>query len=87
MLLMFSSPSCAPCRMMKPTIESLAVERNYNVSIIDIVDDPELAKKHSIMATPTFLLEDDHGFELRRTVGAMTRPHLIKFVEGQDAKI
>lgn len=81
-LIMFTSPTCAPCRIMKPTLERLALERNYDVVTIDIQDKPDLAEKHSVMSTPTWLLEDDFGSEIRRAVGAMTRPNLIKFVEG-----
>jgi thioredoxin-related protein len=67
---------------MKPTVERLALERNYDVRIIDTQARPEVAEKFAIMGTPTWVLEDDEGSELRRAVGAITRPNLIKFVEG-----
>lgn len=81
-LVMFTSPTCMPCKIVKPTVERLVSERNYDVKTIDVFADPDTASNLGVMATPTWILMDEFGSELRRAVGAMNRPSLIKFVEG-----
>ena len=81
-LVMFTSPTCAPCKMVKPTVDRLVEERGYTVRYVDIFAQPDVAEDMGVMATPTWVLLDSSESELRRSVGAMNRPNLIKFVEG-----
>ena len=77
-LIMFSSPTCGPCRMMKVTIETL--KSDYDIEVIDIVDSPDIAASYGVMATPTWVLEKN-GIEAKRSIGAMIKPKLIAFIE------
>ena len=79
---MFTSPTCAPCKMVKPTLDRLVEERGYSVQSVDIFKFPDVADGFSVMSTPTFIMFDEMGTEMRRVVGAMTRPNLIKLYEG-----
>ena len=81
-LVMFTSPTCMPCKIVKPTVERLVSERNYDVETVDIFRSPDVATDFGVMSTPTWILVDEFGSELRRAVGAMNRPSLIKFYEG-----
>lgn len=81
-IVMFTSPACMPCRIVKPTLERLVDERGYVTETVDIFANPGVASDFGVMSTPTFVLMDELGTEMRRAVGAMTRPSLIKFYEG-----
>lgn len=81
-LVMFTSPTCMPCKIVKPTLDRLVEERGYVVETVDIFASPDLASDFGVMATPTFILTDELGTEMRRAVGAMSRPSVIKFYEG-----
>lgn len=81
-LVMFTSPTCAPCKIVKPTLDRLVDERGYAVETVDIFAKRDVAEDFGVMSTPTFILMDEENTEMRRQVGAMTRPNLIKFYEG-----
>lgn len=83
-LLFFSQPTCAPCKMMKPMVSAVAEENNYNINFIDSQDDgaADMFAKYNVLSTPTMIVIDDEENEQRRSVGAMTKPSFIEFMEG-----
>ena len=80
-LVQFSSPSCGPCRQMRPLLRQMAAE-NLQVQEIDVTRDPQLAARYEIEALPTFVVLVD-GQERGRAVGA--RPLRDLKVLVQDA--
>lgn len=63
---------CGPCKMLAPTIETLA-ERYQGKALIAKVDvdaQTDLARRFGVMSIPTVLLLKD-GTELDRLVGLM----------------
>jgi thioredoxin reductase (NADPH) len=54
-VVMYSSPSCGPCRSLKPMVS--AVVREFEDKLhyveIDIAQDPEIAEAAGVMGTPT----------------------------------
>ena len=50
----FWAPWCGPCRMMTPTVESLA--RDYKVCKVNVDKNPELAGHYGISSIPALLI-------------------------------
>ncbi|MGD8191347.1 thioredoxin [Brevibacillus ginsengisoli] len=57
----FGAPWCAPCRMLDPIINELAVEFESSATIakVNVDDQPELASRFSVMGLPTVILFKD----------------------------
>jgi thioredoxin 2 len=68
----FYSPTCGPCLMMNPVIESLAKRRAGQIMVVRVNTDqsPRLAAQFGIQAVPTFVVLHK-GMERGRTSGAM----------------
>ena len=60
-LVIFSSPSCGPCHVLKPQLKRVITEFNGAVQgiEIDIDKDQEIAKQAGINGTPTIQLFKD----------------------------
>jgi thioredoxin 1 len=78
---------CGPCKMLTPTIESIAEEyqdRSHTVKI-NVDDAPAIATKFGIRSIPTILLFKDGKVEEQR-VGAVSKEELTslldKLIEG-----
>lgn len=53
----FTTPTCGPCRMLKPRLEELETENEgLTVTRIDAYDYPTLAEEHGVRSVPTLLL-------------------------------
>jgi thioredoxin 2 len=85
LLIDFSSPTCMPCRMMQPVVESLAKRRAGSLVVIKIEtdDNQELAAAFKIKAVPTFIVMKD-GFERGRTTGAMNETDFSLWVASKE---
>lgn len=72
LLIDFYSPTCMPCHMMSPIVESLARRRAGDLMVVKVETgrSPELASAFKIQAVPTFVVMKA-GFETGRTAGAM----------------
>ena len=56
-LLDFWAEWCGPCRMLAPTIDEIAEERDdIKVGKVNVDNDPELAKKFGIFSIPTLVV-------------------------------
>jgi thioredoxin 2 len=68
----FYSPTCAPCHMMFPIVESLAARRAGEISVIKINVDThqQIAAAFSIRSVPTFVIVHK-GNERDRMSGAV----------------
>lgn len=69
-LLFFSAPWCGPCSQMK-TILSESIQKELNVTLIDISEDMEKAVEYQVMNVPTFVKIQD-GKEVSRKIGSIT---------------
>ena len=75
----FYTPSCMPCKMMTPIVESLANQKQGKVKFfqLNVEDAPEIAEYFGINSVPAFLFTNDDG-ERHIKVGAM---HGVAFSE------
>ena len=68
----FFSPTCAPCHMMHPVVDSFAKRRAGEIMVVRINVDqhPQLAVEFSVQGVPTFVVLYK-GYERGRTIGAL----------------
>jgi thioredoxin 1 len=66
----FYSITCAPCRKLSPTIETLATQYKDRAGVVKVNVDklPELAAKYNIYGIPAILIFSN-GEETKRIIG------------------
>ena len=69
---LFTSPSCGPCKVMKPLIVEAAAEAGVSLEIVES-DNTELFVYWQVTSVPTLLLVAPIGYEIKRLVG--TKPN------------
>jgi thioredoxin 1 len=77
-LFYFYSPGCGPCRSMTPLVDKLASQSDV-ITKVDISQDPELASRFGIRATPTTVLVEDNTIKEVR-LGAQSQKQLQKLL-------
>jgi len=73
---------CAPCRMVAPTIEEIAVDYAGKVKVgkLDVDSHGEVAARYSVRGIPTILLFSN-GEVLDQMVGAGSKDNLVRMIE------
>jgi len=79
-ILYFSAPWCGPCRMLGPTMNSVADQVNFTK--INVDEDTNTSVKYGIRNVPTLVLVDQSGKELNRLVGNVSKQQIIDFYNG-----
>ena len=74
---------CAPCRMVSPALERLAVDRAGELKLVkvDVDQAPRLSERFEVRAVPTLLVLRD-GEVLARQSGAAPAPALRSWLDG-----
>lgn len=77
------SNRCPPCRMLAPTIFSLAEKYNGKVTVCKVNIDraPAIARDYGVMAIPTVLIIKD-GKEVKRLVGLRSESEYANHLDG-----
>ncbi|OYX57132.1 MAG: hypothetical protein B7Y93_03310 [Micrococcales bacterium 32-70-13] len=71
-LVQLSSPVCSACVAMRRVgTELAAADSTVAHREIDVVDEPEVARRHSVFTTPTTLVLDREGRVRARLIGAV----------------
>lgn len=76
----FYADWCGPCRMLEPTVETIAAETDAAVAKVDIDANQGLATRQGVQGVPTLLLYAD-GEPVERLVGAQSEASLRELVE------
>ena len=73
---------CGPCRMLGPTIESLAAQYEGKAVIgkINVDEEPDLARRFGVMSIPTVVFLKN-GREFDRKVGVMPPDAFISVLD------
>ena len=81
-LIDFWATWCAPCKMLKPVIDELAVEYNGRVIVaeLDVDANPLISSKFSVLSIPTLILFRD-GKPTERIVGYKPKAHLRQRID------
>ena len=76
----FWAPWCAPCRMVVPIVEEIALERpDIKVAKVNIDTQPELASRFGVMSIPTLLVMEE-GQVISRAVGARPKNAILSML-------
>lgn len=71
---------CGPCRMLSPTIDEIAAERDdVKVCKVNVDDEPELAQKFSVMSIP-MLVVIKNGEVTDTAVGVRPKDSILKML-------
>ncbi|MDD2579886.1 MAG: thioredoxin [Clostridia bacterium] len=83
-LLDFWAGWCAPCRMLSPTIDSLAdeLEGKIKVGKVNVDEQPNLAAAFQVMSIPTVTLTRGKQM-LHQSIGVKTKDALKKEIEAR----
>ena len=80
-LLDFWAEWCGPCRMLSPTVDEIAQEReDIKVGKINVDDEPELAERFGIMSIPTLAVIKG-GEVTEQSVGVHPKEDIIEMIE------
>lgn len=76
------APWCAPCRMVAPVLERLAVRYAGQVKVVkvNVDDNPVAARRFDASSIPTLVLLRD-GAPVGRVVGAQPEPVLARQID------
>ena len=75
----FTSPTCGPCKMFKPIVDTISSEIGIYTNYIDISVSMELANKLDVRAVPTIMLMED-GILIKRHTGIMNKDQFKQFL-------
>jgi len=73
---------CGPCRMLGPTIDSIAEEHASAVGVVklNVDENPATTAAYGIKGIPTLILFSD-GKEVERIVGAAGKQSILQVIE------
>lgn len=76
-LLDFWAAWCGPCRMIAPTLDEIAEEReDIKVCKVNVDEEPELASQYQIVSIPTLLVIKD-GKIVNQSLGAKPKAQIL----------
>ena len=76
-LLDFWASWCGPCRMIAPTLDEIAEEReDIKVCKVNVDEEPELAAQYGIVSIPTLLVIKD-GKIANKSLGAKPKAQIL----------
>jgi thioredoxin 1 len=75
----FTAAWCAPCKMLEPVVQQLAVDWQDKVKFVrlDVDDHPLLAMDYQVMGVPTLILFKN-GKPVERLTGFQPKDRLLK---------
>lgn len=77
----FFATWCGPCKMIAPTLEEIAAEReDFKICKIDVDQLPALAQEYKVMSIPTLIVFKD-GKPGTPSLGARPKQAIISQVE------
>jgi len=72
--------TCIPCKKMAPILESLSSEYRGKAGVlfIDVHEDQAAARKFRVQMIPTQIFFNAQGKEVKRHIGFMDKPDILK---------
>ena len=80
--------TCIPCKKMAPILESLSGEYRGRASVlfIDVHEDTVAAQNFRIQMIPTQIFFNAQGKEVKRHIGFMDKPDILKELKAAGLK-
>ncbi len=73
----FNADWCGPCRMMRPTLDAIAAERDdVKIVSINIDDEDELAEEYDVSSIPCLVVFKG-GAEANRSIGLIPKDKVL----------
>ena len=79
-LIDFYSPSCGPCRALKPVLEAFAKESGIKVLMVDVGEEGILTKAYGVDALPT-LIAVENGHIIGKAQGLQKKANLYELFQ------
>jgi thiol-disulfide isomerase/thioredoxin/predicted CopG family antitoxin len=83
-ILVFSSPSCGPCRGYKANLEKLEKNKKFvetcELNILDVDENADLVRVYGVKNIPTTVISDHEGNKLETIVGSVTAKELQQII-------
>ena len=77
----FWAPWCGPCRVIAPSLEEIAEEKdNLRIVKLNVDDNQETAARYQVMSIPTLILFKG-GEPAHQIIGAMPKSRLVQEIE------
>jgi thioredoxin 1 len=77
----FWAPWCGPCRVIAPSLEEIASEReDLEVKKLNVDDNQVTAARYDVMSIPTLILFKN-GEPAHKIIGAMPKSRLVQELE------
>jgi thioredoxin 1 len=79
----FWAPWCGPCRVIAPSLEEIAQEReDLEIVKLNVDDNQATAARYDVMSIPTLILFKN-GEPAHRIIGALPKSRLVQELEPQ----
>lgn len=75
----FTSPTCGPCLMFKPTVTQVLSELGIDADFINVSQMPDMAEAYQVRSVPTLVIIKD-GTPTARHTGIMGKAQLQQFI-------
>lgn len=84
----FGARTCIPCKKMAPILEELSRELKgkANVTFTDVWATTGLAQDYRVQMIPTQIFFDAKGKEVKRHMGFMSKPDILKELKAAGLK-
>lgn len=78
LLIDFWAPWCAPCRIMEPVLDEIALEHGGRISVgkINVDESPRAAMENDVLSLPTLVVFAS-GKAVKKLVGQITYSRLL----------
>ena len=77
----FWAPWCGPCRVIAPSLEEIAQEReDLEIVKLNVDDNQATAARYDVMSIPTLILFKN-GEPAHKIIGAMPKSRLVQEIE------
>ena len=81
-LIIFTSPTCAPCAQLKQSLERVTLPDHMTYREIDVEKSPQEAMGYAVRSLPTIIVTDGDGIPVQTRTGSMSVSALEDFVRG-----
>ena len=79
----FWAPWCGPCRVIAPSLEEIAAEReDLEIVKLNVDDNQATAARYDVMSIPTLILFKN-GEPAHKIIGALPKSRLVQELEPQ----